>query len=661
MSRPSNMNKRRLLVVLIAVCIFVLLLILRLGYIQIVKHDEYGEDAFSQQTREIPLPAKRGDIQDRNGVKLALSVRSYDVWADPQKVKDKSKAALALSEILGMDESLIFEKLSEENTDLVKIAKKINRDQADAFKSRQEKEDLTLFSIWLTDNVKRVYPYEDFLSRVLGHTNEDGNGVVGVEKSFDNELSGIPGKVIVHADRTGRQLAYGSKRLNEPVDGYNINLTIDEVVQHFSEKAVDNALANIEAKGAWAIVMDVKTGGLLSMVSKPEYNPNTPRIPLAEGGANLLEGMTDQEKVAYWSRMWTNPNVTTLYEPGSTFKLITGAAGVEENVINRNTQFVCNGYKDFYGVKLKCWRHPRSHGAQTFAEGMQNSCNPVFMDVGEAVGKERFYSYFESFGFREKTGIKLPAETKTLSYDLDKLNVVEFATMTFGHGLSTTPLQMVTSLSAIGNDGKLMKPMIVEKLTDYEGNIIEEYKPTFVRQAISESAAKELRVIMETVITEGSGIRAHVPGYRIGGKTGTTEKLVNGQYSKDKVYSSFAAIAPIDDPRIAVLIVVDEPVGEHFGSRVAAPIAQEILRDSLRYLEIKPSETLTYNRVRVPNVEGLSLKEARKAIEGVNLHLNTVDPVVEGVNYQVVSQYPKAAGIATEHAMMILYLEEVTE
>lgn len=651
MNEPNLQNQRRLFFSFTIFCIIFIFLIIRLGYIQIYKGNEYGEMALSQQTRSIPIPAKRGDILDRNGVKLGFTMKSYTVWARPANVKNLDETVSKVSGILGVESEEIYDALNNKTGDLVKIAKKIDKDKAELIKQEE------LTGIWIGDDIKRVYPYDNFAAHVIGHTTEDGVGIAGIEQSYNQELEGESGKAVVNTDGHGRQLPFGNSQIYEPVEGYNLVLTIDEIIQHFMEKAVQKSLEEHNAREVLAIMMDVETGEILGMASKPDYNPNVPREHLNPEVALSMESMSDAEKANIWNEMWRNPNVSDLYEPGSPFKLITGAIALEENVVSFHSEFECKGFVLVYDTKLRCWSWRRPHGKQTFVEGVQNSCNPVFIELGNRLGVNTFYEYVDNFGFTDKTGIDLPAESRPLVRTPEKIGPVELATMTYGHGLSITPLQMTAALGALANDGRLMVPYVVREIRDDEGNIIVGNKPKFVRQVISEKTSQEMLQVMESVVTDGSGLNAYIPGYRIGGKTGTTNKIINGIYSEERVFSSFAAVAPINEPKIALLIVVDEPKLEHYGSLVAAPVARDILENTLRYLEIEPDFGDEAFKLLVPELIGLDLDKAKKIALNNSLQFSVLPETVEGYKYKVVDQYPKGGSYVMEGTSLILHVE----
>jgi len=660
LSNLSIVNRKRLIFALFSICLVFFGLIFRLGWIQIVNGEKLRMLAVQQQTRDVPITARRGTIYDRNGKELAVSVTTFTVWATPSEIKSKEVVAKSLAEILELDEETVFNDISQ-NKALVQIARWIDKDKANAIVKEKLK------GIQVAQDYKRFYPYGNFASHVIGHTRVDNQGIAGVELKYDKVLSGLPGRWIKNTDAAGRQLAYGIEKYYEPTDGLNVILTIDEVIQHFTEKAIESTLIETKAKRVMAIVMEPKTGDILAMSVKPDYDPNTPRIPIDEVEREKYEALDDKEKQNLWNKMWRNPMVSDTYEPGSTFKLITSAAGLEEGAVEPNSPFYSPGYAIVAGQKIKCWRHYRPHGHQTFTEGVQNSCNPVFIEVAQRLGAEKYYKYLESFGFKDKTDIDLPGEGSAILQSLSRVGPVELATISFGQGISVTPIQLITAVSAIGNDGKLMQPRVVKELTDDSGNVIHRYEPKFIRQVLSEKTAKELRLIMESVVADGSGKKAYIPGYRVGGKTGTADKVIDGRYANGAVYSSFASIAPINDPKVAVLFIVDEPQGTHYGSQIAAPAVGEILKDTLRYMEIEPQyneeEKKRFEKaeVTVPEVRSLQLYEATKKLSENKLEFKTEPIHVEDGKGIVIDQFPKPGSKVKEDSDVILFVKEKSE
>lgn len=659
MSSSRIIQKKRLVIILILANVALLFLIGRIGWIQIVNGEKYSRLAEIQQTRDTLIPATRGKILDRKGEILALNATAYTVWSRPSEVVNSGKGeeiVIKLAEILGTREDDIKQKILNEKSNIVKVEKWIDKAKVDMIK--QEK----LAGIWIVEDTKRYYPYGAFASRILGHTTEDNSGLVGIELEYDRYLRGVPGRRISNTDAMGKNLSYGSEKYYASKSGLNVVLTIDETIQHFVEKSIEKTLTQTKAKRVMAIVMEPSTGDILSMAVTPDYDPNTPRIP-NQITTKEYERLDAEGKQKIWNEMWRNPLISDTYEPGSTFKLITAAAALEEGVVEPNSQFYDEGFIVVAGQKLRCWRYYLPHGEQTFTQAMQNSCNPIFVEVGQRLGVDKYYKYLDTFGFTQPTGIDLPGEGKAIIQSKDKVGPVELATISYGQGISVTPLQLISAVAAIGNDGKLMKPRIVKELVDDSDNVVERFEPKMVRQVLSEKTSRELKVIMESVVTEGSGNRAYIPGYNVGGKTGTADKIVNGRYADGKVYSSFIALAPVEESSLAVLVIVDEPQGEHFGSLTAAPAVYDILSETLRYLDIEPryskkeAEELLKEKIMVPNVRNLPLKEAARILEENGLRYET-DRVINNESKLVISdQFPKPNTSVLEKSTVVIYIE----
>ncbi len=655
MSQPSISSKKRLIVMFLLVSMVLFALIVRLGWIQIVRGEKYKELANKYQTRDIPIPAKRGIIYDRNGKELAISASTSTIWVHPSEVEEPEKTASILSNILELEEETILKKVKSAQS-IVSIALYVDDEPAKAI----IKENLKGISV--SESNKRYYPYGNFAAYVLGHTNIDNQGIAGIELEYDKYLSGIPGRWIKNTDGKGRQLSFSTEKYYQAEDGLNVVLTIDEVIQHFAEKAVQNALEVHKAKRVYVIVMDVKTAEILAMAVKPDYDPNFPRVPLDENLKQEIETMDGDKQLEALFAMWRNPVINDTYEPGSTFKLITTAAALEEGVATPDSIFVGNGHITVAGRRIRCWRWYNPHGAQTLVEAVKNSCNPVFVELGQKMGARTFYNYIDGFGISDVTGIDLPGERKSIMYDIDNVGPVELATISFGQSISITPIQLVNAVAAIANDGKLMKPHLVKELTDADGNVVHRFEETMVRQVISEKTSKMMRDIMEAAVADGSGNYAYIPGYRVGGKTGTAQKVVGKGYAQGLYVSSFAGIAPVDDPKLAVLAIVDEPGGfSTYGSMTAAPIVKEILEDSLRYLDVSPrytdkeEEEFVRKEVVLPEVRNITVKEASKILIDNNLQFNTEPEYYADENATVVDMFPKPGAKIPEKSIVLLY------
>jgi len=648
MTKPNKMHRLRLWAAYLIVSLILFALIGRLAYIQVINNEFYLSKALSHQIRDIPLPALRGDILDRNGMKLAFSMSTFTVWARPADVDDPAAHGEALSTILDESAASISERISNPESTLVRVAKGLTKSKADLVRNKGLK------GVWVTESSKRVYPYGNFAAHIIGHSTEDGDGLSGIEQMLDEALSGLDGKIVSHTDAAGRTLPVGDEKVYEPEDGYNVVLTLDEVIQHFTEKAVDGGLKDFGAKRIMAVVMDPMTGEVLAMTTKPDYDPNTPRELTSFFTAEEIAAMDNDAMFQAWNQIWRNPIVSDTYEPGSTFKLLTAAAGLEEDKVSVNSTFNDKGYIIVNGVRINCWRSNNPHGLQTLTQGLENSCNPVFIEIGQRLGTETFFNYVEDFGFTEKTGILLPAEGNALVQAEERIGPVELATMSFGHGVSTTPIQVATAVSAIVNGGNLMQPLIVKSLSDDEGNVVESFEPKVRRQVISKETSDEMRKMMESVVLKGSGKKAYIPGIGVGGKTGTTEKLVDGRYSKDLAYASFVGFAPVEDPKIVVLVIVDEPKDINFGSVVAAPIAHNILLDTLRYMKVEPEILDAAKMVTVPDLTGKTFKQAQAILDASELLLNTVPIDLDDPEAIVQMQYPAVGEKIRQHSIVIL-------
>jgi stage V sporulation protein D (sporulation-specific penicillin-binding protein) len=656
--RIKIVSRKRIVLLLILACSLFFALIIRTGYLQVVKGEWLSTKADEQQTREIPIPAKRGTIYDRNMKELAVSVTKYTVWCKPVEVVDKEATATELAKILEKEYEDVYALVNKKNMALVKIERWIDDDVANLVT------DAKLSGIWVAEDNQRYYPYGNFAAYVLGHTSSDSTGIAGIEMQYDKHLNGQEGRLIVSTDASGREIPQGSEKYYEPVSGNGLVLTIDEVIQHYAEKAVQKAYEVNNAKRVSVIAMDPNTGDILAMASKPDYDPNDSRTPIYSYYEELMDSYSEDEKINGYYQMWRNPLVSDTYEPGSTFKLITSAAGLEEGVVTSEDKFVCTGSVTIAGQRLKCWRHYRPHGEETFAQGVQNSCNPVFIEVGNRLGTEKLYDYIEAFGFMDKTGIDLPGEGVGILHKEKNVGPVELATISFGQANSLTPIQLITAISALANDGNLMQPRLVKAYTDNKGNIIEEIEPKVVRQVVSEETANEVMNLAQSVVTLGGGKSAYIAGYRIGGKTGTAQKVEDGRYAQGKYICSFMGIAPTDDPQIVVLAIVDEPTGvSAFGSTTAGPIIKEIMSEALPYLGVEPvyteEEKQEYEKeeVTIPDVRNLTIEEATKALEEAKLSVNLDTDIQIEEGTIIKDMFPKPGVKVYEGSSITLYFE----
>lgn len=650
-------SKNRIILLFAVFCLMLTALCIRVGYIQIVNGEELSQKAILQQTNDEELEARRGEVTDRNGKDLAVSTVCYTLWARPSSIPEGGipEASKSIAGIIGGTEGEVRAMLEQEKK-LVKIAKYLDRDQADAVRA------LKLSGLSLSEESKRYYPLGNFASQLLGSVTDDNVGLTGIERQYNRYLKGISGRWVLNTDASGNPLSYGLKRYYEPEDGATVVLTIDEVIQHYAEKAIKSAMEKTGADSVRCLVMDPETGEILAMAATPSFDPNNPRVPLDEKERTKLAGLDGEAQLAYLNKMWRNPLIQDTYEPGSTAKLLTTAIALEEGLVKKGETFVCTGSVKVAGTTLHCWRSERPHGVQTLAEAVGNSCNPVFVELASRIGLENYYKYMETFGITHKTGIDYPGEANSILQDKKTAGPVGLATMAYGQGIAVTPIQLLSAVCSLGNEGMLMQPKLVRRIEDRNGKILREYPDIQVRQTVSKATAKEISLIMESVVNEGGSGLARIPGYRVGGKTGTANKVIDGKYSND-VCASFIGMAPMDDPKVAILVVVDNPKGVKYGSLTAAPCAREILEGVLRYLNVKPVFTAeekaenSSHKTTVPNVTGESFSEAIGILGGSSLKYVISPPLSDGSDFIITDQYPKPGEQVAEDEVVYLYRE----
>ena len=654
MAKTTNKTKKRIISAFSFIVVMFLILACRLCYLTVVKGDEYKKLAIEQQTRDRLITPKRGTIYDRNNKPLAVSASVETVSISPVTVRNsdkKDETASTLSQILEIELETVKAKI-EKNSSYEIIKKKVEKDEADKIREKR------LPGVYLDEDTKRYYPNGNFASHVIGFTGVDNQGLWGIEMIYDSVLRGKSGRIVTAKSADGNEMPYKYERYYNPEDGTNIVLTIDQTMQHFLEKHLETAVIDNKINnGAAGIIMDIKTGEILAMATKPDFDLNNPFTLNSETKKAEIASVADKEQRLKkesdaLSLMWRNKAVVDSYEPGSTFKIIMSAIGLETGKLNLNDMFNCVGYKQVGGYRIHCWKEV-GHGVQNFVEGIKNSCNPVFMEIGERIGKEDFYKFYKAFGFTETTGIELNGETSGLFFTPERFNTTELATSSFGQGFQITPLQMITAVSSVANKGKLLRPFIVKKYIDDDGNVLKEFKTEVVRQVISEETSKLLCQVLENVVTDGSGKSAFVKGYHIAGKTGTSEKQPRGN---GKYVASFVGFAPANDPQIACLVMLDEPEGgQYMGGIIAAPVVKRIMEDCLRYLGVEPdlTEEEKEHEYTVPNVIGQPVETARQMLNYTSLKYK-----IEGKGEVVLDQVPKANVVVAESATVILYTEE---
>ncbi|MDD3569862.1 MAG: penicillin-binding transpeptidase domain-containing protein [Lachnospiraceae bacterium] len=603
--------------------------------------------AYEQQTRDRLITPKRGDILDRNGVGIAVTQSVNAVSVIHAQVHDEEETARFLSEKLGLDYNKVLEKVSQ-RVALVRIKTKVDKDLA------QEIRDANMPGVVVDEDVKRIYPYSSLAAQVIGFVGKDNQGIIGLEAKYDEYLEGESGKILTLTDSKGVEIGEYQERI-EPVNGGNLVTTMDVVIQQYAEQTLAKVVEAKQAKSGMIIVINPQNGEIYAMANYPYFDLNTPFEINNQELAESWDSFTTEQQNDYLNKMWRNTAINDTYEPGSTFKIVTSSAGLEEGKVKVTDTFVCNGYYIAGDRMIKCWRYPRTHGTQTFIQGVQNSCNPVFMAVAERLGAETFYNYMIKFGFDKKTGIDLPGEAVGIMHKLENIGPVELATMSFGQSFQITPLQLLRAASCIVNGGYLITPHFGQEIIDEKGNVIATFESEKGEQVLSTETSDTMRMILESVVANGTGNKTYIPGYRIGGKTATSEKLPR---KSGKYISSFMAFAPADDPKIMALVLIDEPKGVYYGGTVAGPVMKELLSNILPYMGVEPVYTedeLKLDEVKkatVPNVTGLTLAEAKKLIKEAGLE---ADVKAEGEN--VFGQFPLAGEEVNMGTKMILFTE----
>lgn len=562
---PRRIRMRAVWIFLLFAMLF-FLLFGRLFYLHIFAAEELSEKAKDQQMREVPVEAERGRIVDRNGELLAVSVSVASVYAMPTEIaaKDAPHIAATLAELLDSDEKAILKKLTSGRS-YEWIARKIDDDVAESVRNAG------LVGIGLTTETRRSYPNNELACHVLGFVGIDNQGLEGIEAMRDDVLTGQDGFILAQYDSHGKAIAGSAETYIEPAPGSGLQLTLDENIQYFCERELDALMSSsVDPKGATAIVMDPNNGEILALASRPGYDPN--------------------EFGNYDSSLWRNTAVADFYEPGSTAKILTMSAAIEEGAVREEDRFYDRGYISVGKVKIRCWAHT-PHGSETFVEVAENSCNPAFVEVGQRIDREdalTFYRYLKNFGIGQATGIPLPGESSGSLRSYAKpedINAVDVANMYIGQGYGVTPLQLITAVSAAVNGGVLYEPHLVKAMLDEDGCVTEAIEAKKVRRVVSEETSRRVRAILESVVANGTGKNAYIEGFRVGGKTGTAQKFVDGAYSKSKYVASFIGAAPMDAPQVVCLVVIDEP-GSYpvYGGTIAAPVCRKILEDVLVYL-----------------------------------------------------------------------------
>ena len=676
--KPHKIIKKNLHQRTVALLAFLIIIgfgssIFGLAYAQLIKGDFFKTKAETQQLSDTAITAERGVIYDSNMTVLAQSASAWKVSLNARAFAQIPKQAQeevyqSLESALGLTREYLESRAAYASYNAVSIKGKIEEETKNAlleftaktFKDTDGEEKSYSSIVMVDDDVKRYYPYSSLASQILGFTGTDNTGLSGLEAFYNNTLTGVDGRVISAKSNSSAAQDIEYESVYEAKEGTSLVLTLDETIQRYLEDALADCYETSKCASCTGIVMDVDTGAILAMSTQSSYDPNDPYTIKDEKKTKAIDALTDEteRKTAYNKAMneqWRNRAISDTYEPGSVFKVITMAAGLEENVVQYDETFNCTGSITILDRLYYCHNHS-GHGLQTLTQGLMNSCNPFFITIGQRLGVDTFMKYFEAFGFTEKTGIDLPGEvspTKGVTYfDKDKMTKVNLASSSFGQSFQVSPIQMLTAVNAVANGGKLMQPYVVSKTLDASGNTVSQTQPTVKRQIISQSTSEKILASMEEVSTGGTAKNSYVAGYHVAGKTGTSDKLNNyGQY-----IASFAGCAPSYNPEISIIIVVDEPQGATGGGAVAAPVAAEVIENTLTYLNVErrynDSEKALLDD-KVPSLTGKDLSDAKSELSQAGFKVKVV-----GDGEKVVSQMPAYGQFIPQGGVVVLYTSD---
>lgn len=637
----SIKNKKMMLWIIIVSAFLLVLLIVRLAVIQFVDGNKLKQMAYEQQTLNRKITSKRGTIYDATGKNvLAQSSTVETVTVNSINIPEDKKESVsrALSEILDVDYEKTLKKLKKRSS-IETIAKKVDKEKTNELRKWMKENDIQS-GINIDEDTKRYYPYSNLASQVIGFCGSDNQGLDGIEAKYDEILKGKSGKIEKLTDAKGGDMKQLEETYVAAEKGKDLILTIDLNIQSIVEKYLENAcIDNKCTDGGNVVVMNPNNGDILAMATYPNYDLNNPYE------IENSQDMDSKERNKQLQAKWRNKAIADTYEPGSTFKLITSSIALEEGITKTDNEgeFNCGGGIEIAGVRIKCWRYYRPHGTQSLRQALMNSCNPVFIALGQKIGKDKYYDYLEKFGFFRKTNIDLPGEAKGIFLDKEKVGPVELATISFGQRFEVTPLQMVTAVSCIANGGEYIQPRVVKEIADSETKEKTEIGVKKVERVISKETADSVLSIMQSVVDDGTGRNAQVKGYLVGGKTGTSEDGVN----TNKYVTSFMGVAPISNPQVVILVILYNPTGEggHQGGGVAAPVGGQILGEVLPYLELKQDKETEENleEIETPELRNKTVKEAKQIVKelGLNLEINNMQEEIDESEVYVREQIPK--------------------
>lgn len=669
--------KKRILAILMILCIGITGIVSGVLFkVSVIDSKELSAMATDQQQSSFDIKAKRGTIYDRNNKVLAQSTTVWDVIISPGDIEknepeNREFICKGISDILGVKYETLTEACKDTSSRYYVVKKKVDRSTVEKINSFVLKNNLNRYSVYTVENSERSYPNGTLAASVLGFVNENEEGY-GIEAYYNSYLKGTDGRVITTTDAHGNAMPYDYSARYSAKDGNSLVLTIDETLQYYLEKNLEITVSQHKlANRSTGIIMNAKTGAIVAMATSPGFDPNDPsnvyfesdRLTLAKMSADKK---TEEEILAkkqeIWGKQWQNKAVSELYIPGSVFKMFTCASALEEEVVSLDSTFECSGIADVAGTKIRCW-NVGGHGVSNLTEAMIRSCNPAFIKIGQLLGVEKFSKYFEAFGFTEKTGIDLPGEADSLYVKESDMGIVELSSSAFGQTTKVTPIQMVTAAAAVVNGGKLVTPYVVDKIIDSDGNVVKSAQTVVRRQVISEETSATMRKILEDVVTANGGGNAYMSGYRIGGKSGTSEKIDDynsGKTPELRYVATFCAIVPIDDPEYVMLVVCDEPTsGYIYGSAIAAPVVSAVFKEGLEYMGIYPQYTadeLAQQDVTVPWVGGYNSIRAEAQLTAAGLKAEYIGST-DGT--EVTGQVPSAGTVMPSGSTVMLYMGDI--
>ncbi len=600
MQRNKTYNRKKIFIVFLAVFLVLLSLTTRLAYLMIFRSEYYGRKAEDLHERERDIKAARGKIIDAAGTVLATNRTVCTISVIHSQLADQERVIRVLCQELNLPEETVRRRV-EKNSSIERVKSNVDKETGDKIRA------YGLSGVKVDEDYKRYYPYDSLASKVLGFTGGDNQGIIGLEVKYEEYLKGTNGKILTLTDARGVEIENAGERRLEPVDGYNLHVSLDYNIQMYAQQAAARVLEAKEADSVSVILMNPQNGEIMGMVNLPEFDLNDPFTlniqpseaddgsetaePGAEAsdttGTETVSELTAEEKQNLLNQMWRNQCINDTYEPGSTFKIITASAALEEQVVALSDSFFCPGFKLVEDRKIRCHK-VGGHGSEDFVQGIMNSCNPVFIELGLRLGIDNMYDYFRQFGLLSKTNIDLPGEASTIMHRKENMGQVELATVAFGQSFQITPIQLAATVSSLINGGTRVTPHFGVSIRDSEGNLIEELSYKKQTGIVSEETSETLRMLLEKVVSGGSGKRAYIEGYTIGGKTATSQTLPR---SANRYISSFIGFAPAEDPRVLALVIINNPKGVYYGGTIAAPVVQEIFSNILPYLGMEPSET----------------------------------------------------------------------